>query len=66
MKQTAQTFSHCVQVTCEAEDCQKRADELAAKELDLSQESARQDALKAELDVGETRTRVWLQVASLL
>ena len=58
MKQLHRNSLIGVQVTREAENCQKRADELAATELDLSQESARQDALKAELDVGETRTRV--------
>ena len=42
-----------MQVKGDAEDCQKRADELAAKEADLFKESARQDACKKELDAGE-------------
>lgn len=42
-----------MQVKHEAENSQKKASELAAKELDLSKESARQDALKKELNAGE-------------
>ena len=47
-----------LQVKCEAENSQKRANELAAKELHLSTERARQDAIKKELDAGEIMTRL--------
>jgi hypothetical protein len=43
------------QAQAEEQACQKRADELAGREAQLSQEGARLEALKQELDAGSAQ-----------
>ena len=49
-----------MQVQSEAETYQKRLDELAAKELQLAEEKARQQALRKELDAGRQQHHPWM------
>lgn len=49
-----------MQVQSEAETYQKRLDELAAKELQLTEEKARQQALRKELDAGRQQHHPWM------
>ena len=49
-----------MQVQSEAETYQERLDELTAKELQLAEEKACQQALRKELDAGRQQHHPWM------